>query len=236
MISFVSLNTIVTDLLNTVRGAKISQSETISRRQIEDWVNQYRAILIKQDIDKGKMPNPDYTQKIPSLRMEVVDKTADSELASDTYIMRTVLELPNTIDFNFKSGFTYVGTLDGKEIQFVPEGRTEWQQFKRFTSKNSLAYLNDKHIYINTVTPLSHITVRGIFEIPMEAGRLINPALSTQTYGTIDSRYPIPMNMVPVLKEMILQKELGIIAQAPSDNTNDGVNIVSPNGGQKRQG
>jgi len=234
MANFITLNTIVTDLLNTVRGSKISQSETISRRQIEDWVNQYRGVLIKQDLDKGKMPNPDYIQEIPSLRLEVVDKTTESELASDAYFMRTVLELPNTLDLNFKSGFTYVGTLDGKEIQLVPEGRVYWQKFKRFTKKEALAFLRNKHIYVSNVTPLSHITVRGIFEIPMEASRFINPALSTQTYDTLDDRYPIPVSMVPTLKTMILQQELGIMAQAPSDNTNDGANIVTPNSMQTK--
>jgi len=231
MIQFISLNTIITDLLNIIRGAKISQSETISRRQIEDWINQYRALLIKQDIDKGKMPNPDYIQELPSLILEVVDKSLESDLQSEMNYMRTVLELPNTIDFNFKPGFTYVGTIDGREIQMVPEGRSYWQQFKRFTKSTPLAFLRNKRMYIHTVTPLKYITVRGIFEIPMEASRFINTSLSTQTYDTINDRYPIPINMVPVLKEMILQKELGIIYQAPSDNKNDGVNKVSPNVG-----
>jgi len=234
MIQFISLNTIVSDLLNIVRGSKVSQSETISRRQIEDWVNQYRALLIKQDMDKGKMPNPDYIQELPSLKLEVVDKSLESDLQSEAHFMRTVLELPNTIDFNFKSGFTYVGTIDGREIQFVPEGRSYWQQFKRFTKNNPLAFLRSKRMYIHTVTPLKYITVRGIFEIPMEASRFVNTSTSVQSYDTIDDRYPIPSNMVPVLKEMILQKELGIISQAPSDNTNDGANRMSPNVEQTR--
>jgi hypothetical protein len=38
--------------------------------------------------------------------------------------------------------------------------------------------------------------------------------------------------MVPVLKEMILSKELGIMSQAPSDNKNDGSNDVSLNAEQ----
>lgn len=234
MINFVSLNTIITDLLNTIRGSKISQSETISRRQIEDWVNQYRALLIKRDIDNNKMPNPDYIQEIPSLELEVVDKTLGTDIESSTYHMRSKLIVPKLIDLNFKSGAMYIGTLDGKEIQFVPEGRSYWQKFKRFTSKDPLSFLRNRHVYVDNVSPLFAISMRGLFEIPMEVFNLINPALDPQTYETINSKYPIPINMVPALKEMILQKELGIITQAPSDNTNDGVNIVTPNAEQKR--
>lgn len=229
MIQYITLNTITTDLLNIIRGSKISQSETISRRQIEDWIHQYRALLIKQDLDKGKSPNPDYIQELPSLRLEVVDRTAESLLISGNYIMRTALELPNTIDLNFKSGFTYIGTLEGLEIQLVPEGRNYWQQFKRFTNKATLAFLRNKRIYISNVSPLAYITIRGVFEQPMEAANFVNTDSTADSTATLDTRYPIPVNMVPILKEMILQKELGIEAQAPSDNKNDGVNNMSPN-------
>jgi hypothetical protein len=226
--NFVTLDNIITDLLNVIRGAKVSQSETITRRQIEEWVNQYRAILIKQDMDKGKVPNPDYIQEIPGLVLEVVDRTEEVLLNSDTYLLRTKLTVPKTLDLNFKPGFTYVGTVDGRELQLVPEARSRWQQFKRFTSTEPLVFLRNKRLYVNTVSPMSAITVRGIFEIPTEVGNFVNPNSDTVTMGYSDP-YPIPANMVPVLKEMILSKELGIIVQSPSDNKNDGNNKVSLN-------
>jgi hypothetical protein len=228
MITFITLDTIVTDLLNTARGAKVSQSETVSRRQIEEWVNEYRSLLIKQDLDKGKTPNPDYIQELPGLRLEVVDRTVGSDLQSGTYIMRTALSIPKTIDLNFKSGLMYVGTIDGREIQFVSESRSLWQQFKRFTSRISLSWLRNRHIYISTVTPMQYITVRGVFEIPTEAGNFVNTSADTTTLHYHDA-YPIPANMVPVLKEMILTKELGVMVQQPSDNKNDSTNKVSLN-------
>ena len=66
MINFTTLNTITTDLLNIIRNFDVSRSETISKRQLEMWVHQHRAILLKQDIDKDKLPNPDYIQSIPA--------------------------------------------------------------------------------------------------------------------------------------------------------------------------
>ena len=71
--NFITLNTIITDLLLVIRGSKISDSETISKRQLEEWIHQYRSLLIKQDIDKGKMPNPDYIQEIDHLKLESID-------------------------------------------------------------------------------------------------------------------------------------------------------------------
>ena len=223
MIEFTSLNSIVMDLLNIVRSANISRSELISPRQIEMWVHQYRAILIKQDMDKGKMPNPDYIQEIPSLQLEVVDRTEGGELPSSTYLLRTKLALPKTIDLNFKPGFMYVGTIDGREIQFVPESRVRWQQYKKYTNEDNLAFLRNKRIYLVYTTPIEYMTIRGIFEVPTEVGNFTNTH-ADYTYATWDTAYPIPINMIPTLKEMILKKELGIMVSAPSDTVNDSVN------------
>lgn len=225
---FITLDNIITDLLNVVRGSKVTQSETITRRQIEEWVNEYRALLIKQDLDKGKMPNPDYIQELPGILLEVVDRSNEVDLKSATYFLRTKLELPKTIDLNFSSGLMYVGTIDGREIQLVPEGRARWQQYKRFTSKDPIAFLRNKYLYINTVVPMSAVTVRGVFEVPTEAGNFINTYATTTTLEYRDA-YPIPANMIPVLKEMILSKELGVMSQSPSDNKNDSSNKVSLN-------
>lgn len=225
---FITLDNIITDLLNVIRGSKVTQSETITRRQIEEWVNEYRALLIKQDLDKGKMPNPDYIQELPGILLEVVDRSNEVDLKSATYFLRTKLELPKTIDLNFSSGLMYVGTIDGREIQLVPEGRARWQQYKRFTSNDPIAFLRNKYLYINTVVPMSSVTVRGVFEIPTEAGNFINTHADVTTLEYRDA-YPIPANMVPVLKEMILSKELGVMSQSPSDNKNDSSNKMSLN-------
>lgn len=228
MIEFVTLNTIITDLLEIIRQAKVSRSEPISKRQLEAWVHQYRALLLKQDLDKGKMPNPDYIQEIPSLALDVVDRTDGSTFESYTYMLKSTLALPNTIDLNHASGFMYVGSPDGREFQFIPEGRAQWQQYKRYTKTDDVVFLRNNYLYLLSVSPLSFITVRGVFEVPTEVSNFVNPNMDTTTAG-LDSPYPIPINMLPALKEMILKKELGIESQAPSDKSNDSANAVSPN-------
>jgi hypothetical protein len=228
MIEFITLGNIIDDLIKVIRGSKVSQSETVSRRQVEEWVNEYRSLLLKQDLDKGKMPNPDYIQELPGLKLEMVDKSIGSDLLSSTYMMRTIKEIPKTVDLNFKSGIMYVGTIDGLEIQLVPEGRSVWQQFKRFTSRSPLAFLRNRRMHISCATPLQFITIRGVFQVPTEVGNFINTDADVTTLG-YRSAYPMPADKIPVLKEMILSKELGIMSQAPSDNKADGNNEVSLN-------
>jgi hypothetical protein len=174
------------------------------------------------------MPNPDYIQELPGLQLEVVDKADGVDLLSGKYWLRTVLQLPETIDLNFKPGFTYIGTIDGKEIQLVPEGRSSWQQYKKYTADDNIAFLRNRRLYLSTVTPIEHLSPRGIFEIPTEVMNFQNTH-ADYTFGGWDTKYPIPVNMIPVLKEMILKKELGITVQAYSDTTNDSASITQPN-------
>ena len=53
-----TLDSIIDDILLELRNHNISESEPISRLQVEQWITQYRAVLIKQDIDKGRDINP----------------------------------------------------------------------------------------------------------------------------------------------------------------------------------
>lgn len=228
MIQFVTLNTITTDLLNIIRGAQVSQSEPISKRQLEAWVHEYRAKLLKQDLDKGKMPNPDYIQQIQALELEEVSESQGSTLQSTVKTFRTKLQVPKTIDLNFKPGFMYVGTPNGKEIQFVPEGRARWQQYKKYAGNDPVAYLKEGHIYVENDKAIRYITTRGVHEVPPEVSHLNNPNEDI-TDITENSAYPIPINLLPTLKEMILKGELNIETRAFSDNKVDGGDEVSPN-------
>lgn len=229
MIEFVTLNTIISDLLEIIRQAKVSRSEPISKRQLEGWVHQYRALLIKRDLDKGKMPNPDYIQEIPSIELDVVDKTDGSSFESDTYMLKSMLAIPNTIDLNNKSGFTFIGSADGLEFQFIPEGRAQWQQYKKYTKFDNVVFLRNGYLYLLSVSPLRYITVRGIFEVPTEVSNFVNTNMSSTRSADLDDPYPIPINMLPDLKGMILKSELGIEYKAFSDTTNDSQSKVESN-------
>ena|SRR4030042_639563 len=231
-IEFVSLDTIIHDLLFIIRGSQVSGSENITDNQLENWIHQHRGLLIKQDLDKGKIVNSDYVQEIQCVKLIVVDKSEDSTIQTGRFLVRSELKIPKTIDLNFRSGFTYIGTLDGREIDFVPQSRVRWQKEKFYTQNSPLSYLKNEYIYVDNDHVIEYISLRGIFEQPQEVGNFINPYTNIPEF-TRSSKYPIPINMLPTLKEMILKKELGIITNAFSDVKNDNANIVTSNAREK---
>jgi len=222
-ITFASLNTIVTDLMLVIRASSVVSTEPTSKRQLEDWAHQYRALLLKRDLDKKRRPNPEYIQEIDHLKLSPVDETGDNQLtglSKGRYVMKTDLPIPTTLDLNNKSGLMYVGTVDGNEISFITEARSKWQRYKKYTFGETLCFQRGKYLYLIGNEPIEYISVRAIFEIPPEVGRFVNP-VTNQPYYNLDSKYPIPINLIPVLKEMILTKELQIQSTNPSDEEND---------------
>ncbi len=222
-IEFVSLSAIIQDLLWIIRGSQVTQSESISWRQIENWIHQYRAMMIKRDLDKNKYPNPDYIQEIQALKMIVIDKADDSTISTNKLLLRSELQLPKTIDFNYSQGFTYIGTLDGKELQLMPQSRIKWQKEKPYTSKQPVVFYKNRYLYLDNDFVIEYLSVRGIFEIPNEVGNFINPYTNLPEF-TSDSKYPIPITMLPGLKDMVIQKELGIMTKEVTDTKNDSIN------------
>jgi hypothetical protein len=227
---FQSLPLIIRDLVRIIRGSVETQSETISDRQVEYWIHQYRALLLKQDIDKNKVPNPDYIQEIKGLHLSPVDVTEIPSKPINKYVLKTDLQLPKTIDCNFKSGFTYIGTSNGREIQFVPQGRSFWQKYKFYTQSDPIVYLKNRYLYVENGDILEYLDIRGIFEIPTEVSQFINPTIGTPSYDVTTDKYPIPTNMLPVLKQMILKQELQIMTNQVSDISNDSANNTLKNG------
>jgi hypothetical protein len=104
-----TLNQYVDDILLEARNNQITESEKLSRHQIELWIKTYRALLIKQDIDKGRTINPLYTQTISTHVSKVEEEPGHFEYVGDT-------ELPTLIDFHYKPGVISVKDAYGNLI------------------------------------------------------------------------------------------------------------------------
>lgn len=215
-VTFNSLNAIIDDILLIYRDNEISESENLSRIQIEQWIHQYRALLIKQDIDKGREINPDYVQTFGPLHISKVSNcTGGYNYISDE-------ELPKFIDLHFGSGLVAVKDMDGNLIQVGTETKAKYQTSRKYTCSDYIAYIKNNHLYLSGPEHLEYVVIEGILEDPTEAG---------DCFDRDDTPYPVPANMIPTIKQMIFERELNIMSQMPTDNTNNSVNDVKVNNG-----
>lgn len=213
-----TLNELVQDVLLEARNNQITESEKLSRHQIEIWIKSYRAMLIKQDIDKGRTVNPLYTQTIKMHLDKVEEETGHLEYIGDK-------ELPTLIDFNFRPGVVSVKDMFGNLIQLGSETKMKLQRYRKYTCKDYIAYVKGNRIYVEgDANQLEYIEVEIIAEDPTDLKLCYNPETD---------EYPLPAAMWGTIKDMIFAKYFRTMSMQPSDTTNDSKddlqNVYNPN-------
>lgn len=201
-----TLNNIIDDLLLLLRNNNIAESENLSKIQIELWIHQYRAYLLKQDLDKGRDVNPEYTQVIGLIH---VSETGSEVPGKVEYISDD--ELPSFIDLHYGSGLLTVKDAFGNLIQVGNETKAKYQKYRKYGCGDYIAYIKGKHLYLEGPGDLEYVELIGILEDPTEAGPCFDA----------DAKYPMPANLIPALKHLILDKEFNVLLSVPSDETND---------------
>lgn len=212
---------IVDDLMNIIRGSNISQSEPISKYQVIDMVNYYRALYAKRELDKKSTNiSQSFIQNIPSLELTEHNYSATNDVYTDYYTMSTVADIPELVNSKSGNAVTYVGTIDGREIQLVSKQRSKYQKYIKYAQNEPLVYLESNKVRVVNDTLFKYITLDGVFDNPLDV-MVLNNEDSTTT------EYPVPASLIPQIKSDVL-RELGVMAQAPTDDANDSDHNVTP--------
>lgn len=201
-----SLNNLIDDILLELRNSGIAESEHISRIQIEQWIMNYRAMLIHQDLNKGRDINPMYVQTLRCVHLDRVETTPGHiEYVSS-------IELPKLVDFNFRTGLIAVRDMFGNVIQVGTETKMKYQKYRKYTCKDYIAYLKNNRVYIEGGNNLLEwIELDIVAENPADLIECFDP----------DGPYPVPAHMIPTIKDLIFSEELNIMPKMPTDETNN---------------
>ena len=201
-----TLNQLVDNILLIARNNNIAESEHLSRIQIEKWLIGYRAMLIKQDIDKGRDINELYLTTIEPIHLDR-EETVPGYF---TYVGDK--ELPKLIDFNYRPGVINVRDMFGNIIQIGSRTKAKLQKYRKATCKDYIAWVKNNRIYVDgDSNQLEYISVDVIAEDPTELNACFDP----------DNEFPIPSAMIPTITQMILERELRFMITMPSDDTNN---------------
>jgi hypothetical protein len=198
-----TLNNIVDDILLLSENSVVTSGNQLSRIQIESWIHQYRALLIKQDIDKGRDINPQYVQHLRASVVAVPHRS--NEKKAD-------IRLPKLIDLHHGIGLVYVKEHDGNPIQISSATRSYYQNYRKFGSNLYIAFVRGDILYLKCDESLRHVHIGILAENPADVTECFNP----------DEEYPIPANMLPTLKDLIFKKE---ITDMRSAGTEKGIKI-----------
>lgn len=203
-----TLANLVDDILLEARNSNIAESEHLSRHQIELWIKSYRALLIKQQVNKDKTIDPIFTQTIQMHLSKMWEKGEPGHVE-----YRTDEKLPKLIDFNWRPGIISVKDRFGHLIQIGSETKMKFQKYRKYTCARYIAYVKDDYLYVEGDSNLlEFIEVELIAEDPTEA---------IECYDPYEDEYPIPADMWATIKQFIMDRDIPALIRAISDDTND---------------
>lgn len=219
-------NEIVYSIFNTVRPA-YSGTQPLSLELIQYHVDNVRAQLIRQDLNKGRSVDPSLVQSLGCITLEEVDKGC-CDVPVDCYILRTNQDIPSAIELYNTPLITRVGPVDftKRPFQFVEFQRVPFTGSNKFTKNLVKWFIKDNRIYllIHKDNPLQwgleSIHVAGVWENPKDVALFDN--CNGENCFDLNSTYPIKSWMIPILQEMVIKKFIMPQNIAPIDNSSDG--------------
>lgn len=201
-----TLNNLIDDVLLEARNNNIAESEKLSRRQIELWIKSYRAMLIKQKLDKKEPLDDMFTQTIRMHVDKVENDPGHIEYVGDK-------ELPTLLNTKWFTGLISVKDAHGNIIQIGDETKMKFQRYRKYTCKDYIAYKKGNKVYIKGgLNELEYIDVDVIAEDPTESKLCYDPS---------KDEYPLPVYMWPTIKDLIFDKDFGTMIRQQSDVSNN---------------
>lgn len=217
-----TLSNLIDNIIQIARNNNVAESEHLSRHQIELWINYYRAMLIKQWIDKERILGDIDEMFIQTIEPIHLDKV---ETVPGKIVYVGDRELPKLIKFNKRVGVVAVKDMYGNLIQLGSQTKSKLQRYRKATCGDYIAWVKGNKVYVEGDSDrLEYISVDVIAENPTELVDCWTP----------DDEYPIPASMIPTIISMILERELHVMVTMPSDVTNNSQDNTQNRFGNRR--
>lgn len=192
-----TIHTIIDDIMLEMRRNNVTESESYSRKQIEQWIIQYRAMHLKE-LSNQKLPiaSEFYQSFIVELTPVATARAGDLAVGS----LESDVKIPDI--FSNDIGLRYITSYDmlGNEIQVMSRKRANSVKHSRY-SRNLVpaAYIgSNKKYYIDNADHIENVEISLIAIDPTEV-----PGFDYE-----NDLYPIDVSSLPKIKQLIFQNEL----------------------------
>ena len=215
----VTLNKILSDIRDLATGGSNSTDFRIEDSQLKYWIHQTRSMLITQAINKRQDISDTWLQPITCVDLVEVDRSECCEIETECKILRTVRQIPDTIETNGDNFIVRVETNDGTIISKTTPFSNKYDRYSKYTSNKTRWYLKNNYIYIINNSDLNDINLWGIFDNPEDLISFTN--CGGNTCFSINRDYPCSMKMAEQITDIVLRKKVFPFIQMPRDTTNN---------------
>ncbi len=201
-----------------LRGGNISDDDKLSDRQIMFTIDACRAVLLRQDYNKGNSLSDNHLQPIKCLSMLSEDESFDSSFPLGCRIFRSVQQIPKPIETKGKDLIVKISPTEFSSVGYdiIPYSRVPYSSSSRYNVPQAVLF--NQYIYIVNAPYTEKIFVQGVWEQPNDLSRFTD--CSGSSCFDWDSPYPLSSHLIdPVVKMCI--EELQYTLKVPQDRTND---------------
>lgn len=218
----ITLNHLVYDINNIAYGGRTSDDSSVSDRQVALWISEVRALLVRQELSKGKIQTA-WIQHFP-VDLEETDIMEDCDEDSGCTILRSVEPFPLTVVNGNRDGIISIESEDGAQtFTRTTTFRKKWHAYNKYTAKQKRYYLKNNHLYLyippGLPKDIERVLAGAILANPEDAGVYTCDDVPCFTW---DSEYPVNADMAGIITDIILKTKMGIALAMPEDKKNDG--------------
>lgn len=218
-----TLNKWAYDILNEINPLLVDDEE-VNLRQVKDWILDYRAEFLKNNLNSYRQIESNISQTIPELQL-------DFELTSvnGDKVFKTTKRIPNIIMMQSGPAIVRVGPKDLgvpswkvfsdlKAVSFAGNGR--------FNKYQVFAYLQNDFLYIKTKDPSfplgidNQISITAVFENPKDLSEFNDE--QNPVYSDEHTDFPMNRDMRNYIFNAIKQQKFAITENSNPDKENDG--------------
>lgn len=224
----ITANKLVSDIRNIATSGSNPVEFRIEDSQVLFWCNEIRSKLIAQQVQNRKDISDTWLQPLTCLALEQVDKSECCELETDCMILRTVRQLPDTIETAGDNFIVRVEKPNGDIIAKTNAFEEKYNKYNKYVKNKIRWFLKNNYIYIVNETFLETINLWAVFEDPTDLKEFIS--CNGSTCFDWEGTYPVSMKMATDITDIVLKTKVYPFLQLPQDNTNDANNTtVQPN-------
>lgn len=176
-------------------------------------------MLLRRDFARNGLVSRHVEQDLGCIELEKVNASKCCNLPIECDVVRTVVDIPRTVRFNFTDAITHVADPSGLiTIPVVDSLTVQLLPYDRFTKNTRKAYMIEDKLYIYNPGGMDTINIRGVFEDPEVVAKF--ECDGGDCYDD-QSDFPMPLDMVQAITDGLVKGTFMMIAQTISDTEND---------------
>jgi len=215
----ITANHLIFDLITIASSGGLPTEFKITEEQVLYWIEETRSNLIAQSLAKGDDINDSFIQYINCVELEQADASECCLAPSGCYVLKSVLQIPPTIDTWEDNMIISVTTMDGTSVSKSNPLKYKYQKYNKYTSKSRSWYIKNDYLYIINDQNLEYVNIAGIFESPSDLAAFI--ACDGDACWTRDTKYPITLGIATQITDIILKTKVNPFMTYPQDNSNN---------------